>query len=230
MTRLGNLMVVGIIMAFSGLSAAAQPLPAMAGAGGNQVSIGIGMVNTEFEGLFIDAGTVVEGYLYLGLGWNLRYGQLAGDSMQESFLRGICGIMVLRQDEVIPISFFLTGSYEKISTTSDFLESNELLRTGTGYLIAIDAYRDFRLMDGLVFRPGLSGIYSAGVMLTESIIGAASPANVSQDRYAKYLYGIKLGLLFELDERLVLGTALNGHLDSEYVVHYGLIFNIMSKK
>jgi hypothetical protein len=230
MTRLAHLLALSLAMAVLGVTVAAQALPTVAGTGGNQVSIGIGMVNAGFEGLFIDAGTVVEDYLYLGLGWNLKYGQLGGDSMQESLIRGTFGIPILRQDEVIPLSFVLTGSYQKISTTGDYLEANELIRSGTAYTIAVDAYRDFRIMEALVLRPGLSGVYDAGVIITESIIGAASPVAAAQDRYVHYLYGIKVGVLLELDERLVLGTALNGHLDSEYAFHYGLIFNISSKK
>ena len=150
--------------------------------------------------------------------------------MQQSMLRGRVSVPIIAQDDVIPISFLLTGVYEKINTTSDYLETNELIRTGTGYQAAVDLFRDFALLKGLTLRTGLSGVYAAGVIITESMIGAESAVQAEQDHYIEYLYGLKLGVLYALDESLVVGLALNGHLDTDFGIHYGLVVNISTPK
>lgn len=210
--------------------ATAQSLSTASGGSGNQFALGFGMTYTVIEGLFIDTGTVIENYLYLGVGWNLKQGTLGVLPMQQSMLRGRVGIPIITQDDVIPFSFLLTGVYEKINTTSDYLETAELIRTGTGYEAAVDLFRDFALRKELTLRIGFSGIYAAGVIITESVIGAEADVPAELERYVEYLYGIKTGVLYALDKRLIIGLTLNGHMDADFGIHYGLVVNISTPK
>ena len=224
--------VITAVLLFSlfvpGAVSHAQSLTTASAGGGNRVALGFGMAGSSFEGLFIDTGTVIEDYLYLGVGWNLKYGDLGGSAMQQSMIRGVCSLPVLSQDEVMPVSFLLTGVYEKINSTGDYLDASELIRTGTGFKAAVDMYRDFPFGEGLVLRTDLSGIYSSGVLLTESAVGAETEVSPTQERYSEYLYGFKLGILYTLEDRLGLGVTVNGHLDGAFGVHYGVIFSIFS--
>jgi len=143
-------------------------------------------------------------------------------------LRGVCSIPVLAQDSVIPITFLLTGVYEKIGSSSEYLDTAELVRSGTGYRVAIDVFRDFVIMKGISLRAGLSGTYASGTIITESVIGSSTPVSAVLEQYVDYLYGIKIGILYTIDKRLVLGASLNGLLDADFGIHYGFVFNISS--
>lgn len=202
----------------------AQALPSATALGGNRVSIGFGMENIAFEGLYVDTGTVIEDYLYIGVGWNLKLGTLEGESMQQSMLRAFCGLPVISQDDVVPLSFLLTGVYEKINTTSAYLDTAELIRTGTGFQAAADLYRDFALNGGFTLRMVLSGVYASGVILTESV-GYTEVTPVTEP-YTEYLYGLKVGILYNLEERLGLGLTATVHLDGAFGIHYGAVFTM----
>jgi len=214
------------ILAGAGLFA--QALPSATALGGNRVSIGVGMAGAAFEGLFIDIGTVVEDYLYLGVGWNLEFGTLEGEAMQQSMIRGVCGVPVLSQDDVIPVSLLLTGVYEKINTNGTYLDEQELIRTGTGYRAEVDLYRDFSIGSGFTLRTTVSGVYASGAIITEPLVG--TEGTTTTDRYTTYLYGLKLGVLYELENRLVLSLAVNGHLDEAFGIHYGAVFGIAASE
>lgn len=217
-------MVFAFLLVFTVSGLSAQALSTASTGGKNRVAIGVGMVGAAFEGLFLDTGTVIEDYLYLGVGWNLKAGTLEGEAMQQSMIRGMCGIPVLTQDDVIPVSFLLTGIYEKISTTSDYLDTQLLIRTGTGYEAAVDLYRDFTIGSGFLLRTVLSGVYASGVIITEPVVGSVGSAVT--ERYTDYLYGLKLGVLYNLQDRLVLSFVINGHLDGAFGIHYGAVFGI----
>ncbi len=218
-----------ILMSFCG-AAYAQSLTTATAGGGNRVAVGIGMVGSSFEGFSIDTGTVIEDYLYLGVGWNLQHGDLGGSEMQESMIRGMCTLPVLTQDEVIPVSFLLTGVYEKINTISEYLDDSDLLRTGTGFKAAVDMYQDFSFGEGFYLRTVLSGVYSSGVLLTESAVGAAEEVSPTQERYTDYLYGFKLGIIYNLVDHLGLGMTFNAHMDGDLEAHYGVAFTISAPK
>lgn len=221
--RLCNVMF--LITATAGFG---QSLSSATHASGSSVSLGAGMVGASFEGIAIEAGTVIEDYLYLGIGWNLQYGQLEGEALQNSIIRALCSVPLISQDEYMPLSFLLTGVFEKFAGESAYLDANELIRTGTGYKAAIDMVKDFTLSEEVKLRLTLAGVYSSGVMITESIAGAASPVTPLQDRYDSYLYGIKAGFLARFNEGVVFGMHFNGQLDENYLFHYGMTFSVTS--
>ena len=208
----------------SGLQA--QAVSTACTVGKDRVTLGFGMAGTAFEGLFIDTGTVIEDYLYLGVGWNLKFGTLGEAPLQESVIRGVCALPVLTQDDIIPVSFILTAIYEKINSSGAYLDTEGLIRTGTGYEAAVDLYRDFAVGSGFTLRTVLSGVYTAGVLITEPLVGTTG--TTTTERYARYLYGIKLGVLYKLEDRLVLSFAVNGHMDESFGIHYGAVFGIAS--
>lgn len=207
-----------------------QALATATGAGGSQVAIGAGMVNTGFEGLFIEAGVVIEEYLYLGIGWNLGFGAIEEEEAKDSIIRGVCTIPIISQDDYRPFSVLLTGVFEKISTESAYLDANGLIRTGTGYQAAVDLVKDFRGGEGVLFRSALSGAYSSGVLITEPAVDSVAADDPVQERFTMYLYGVKFGLHTAVNEGMMFGMNFSGQLDDDYRFHYGLIFSVSAFK
>lgn len=219
-------LAVTILLLLTVQSGFGQSLSSGTGGGGSTVAIGAGMAGASFEGVFIEAGTVIEEYLYLGIGWNLQFGLLEGEVLQASVIRGLCTVPIISQDEFMPFSFLLTGVFEKINTESAYLDAQELIRTGTGYKAAVDMVKDFPLSEEVRLRLSLSGVYSSGVMISEAAAGAAGEVAPVQERYDSYLYGLKAGFLARFNEGVVFSMHFNGHLDDSYLFHYGLIFSV----
>jgi hypothetical protein len=213
------------------LAAAAAALKAQStvpggGADGRRVGICFRMRDAGIGDLDLRAGMVLEGFLELGLGCTVDFTPVDALPSREFTVSVLAGASVLRQDERMPISFLLTGSYGKASFISDSLAAQGLTRSGTGFTVGAELSRDFRLSDAVHLGLSLTGLYESTVYTTEPAGGSAGAIVVANP--VNYWYGLRTGLVFVLADGFALSLDVPVALDKDLRIWYGPTLGFLS--
>lgn len=195
---------------------------------GRELAISASMDNISFDNIGIGAGFVIEDFLFIGLDLGVGFEELQSVPSQELQLGVTCRAAVLQQDELFPISCTISGSFKKNNFKSDYLADNDLIKSGTGYSVGLDIFRDFTLTPKLALRVGLTGSYMSSSYTTEPETGLVDYEDRIFENNIDYLYGIIVGLSVEITERMIFSVDLKGCLNSDFHVIYGPSIRISS--
>jgi len=197
---------------------------------GQVLTISAGMDNTAFEGLGLKAGFVIEDFLFIGGDWNMDFITLGEKPGREIYL-GICATAaLLKADEFFPVSCNVTGSFRKISFTGAYLEENEYVKSGTGFSVEGDIFRDFSLSIPGFIRAGITGGYTSSTYTTEPAGGLSDYSEKQFEENINYWYGLIAGASFVVTEKMVLSVELRGSLDKDFHILYGPAVSIAGSK
>ena len=171
-----------------------------------------GLSFEEFEGVSVDlvgitAGYAIEGLIEMGLDLNTNLGsiQKTGEDIIDVAL--LLSVPVLIQDDRIPLSCRINGSYGRSGYFSDALENNGLSKNGTAVSIGADIYTRVQFIASTSFVIGVEGMYEFHTIVTET--SADSYSTVEKESMLRFgvIAGIALqskdGIAFSLNAKIL---------------------------
>lgn len=102
-------------------------------------------------------GYSIGGILDVGLNFSMSYDEIEGQDSQETNIGLKYGLMLLKQEDLSPVSLELGGSYGYSFVDSNYYENNDQQKEGQGYNIQLKLFRDFSTGDSSAIRFGPFG-------------------------------------------------------------------------
>jgi hypothetical protein len=168
-----------------------------------------------FEGFGATLGYSIAGILDLGADVAIRFYDDHGYAAADVKVAALYNIHALKQDDTVPISALLKGSYGLVVVNSDYLASVQELKRASGFTIGFDLYRDLRLGSAFSIRVGATAGYVSYLYTTTN----EQPIDgyPVEERDADISYGALFALLWRLGggSTISLGGAatVNGALE-----------------
>lgn len=178
-------------------------------------------MSDEFQGVGVAAGYSIAGILDIGLRTDYSLGEISGSDSTELSLGFDYNVSVVKQSAGVPLSVQILGSYALTNVTSDYLDTNDLVRRATGYTIGVCLGRNFRLASFLLLRlTGLLDYESTNYTDTQVVLNADDEYVVvvfDQDHVTNLYFGGGLGFLFVFPagQTLAMQAELRADQDSD---------------
>ena len=102
-------------------------------------------------------GYSIGGILDIGLDFSMSYDDIEGQDSQETNIGLKYGIMLLKQEDLSPVSLQLSGSYGYSFIDSNYYDNQDLQKEGQGYGLELYLFRDFATGDSSGVRLGPFG-------------------------------------------------------------------------
>jgi hypothetical protein len=150
-----------------------------------------------FEGFGATLGYSIGGILDLGADVAITFYDDNGYAAADVKVAALYNIHVLKQDDTVPISALLKGSYGLIVVNSDYLVSVHELKRASGFSIGFDLYRDFHIGPVFLLRLGATAGYVSYLYTTTNELPVPASYPV-EERDADISYGALFALLWRL--------------------------------
>ena len=131
------------------------------GFNGAMLSAGIAIDRNGISNASALLGNSIGGFLDLGVVLKSGSSTWRKSSAQDITISILYSTMVMKQDDVIPLSLQISGSYGFSSVTNKALEEIRAQKEGTGYSFSILLFRDFFFFPLVRFRIGAATNYEA---------------------------------------------------------------------
>ena len=184
-----------------------------------------------FESVGFSAGFSIAGILDLGLGMDVVLDELEGYDSREINGHIFYNVFVLKQDNKMPLSMQIIGSYGLTTVSSGFLDNNNLIKRGWGLTIGAKLSRDLMITHSFGFRLGAFFFYKWYRFTIEFTIEEEIPTTTetwpgTEEKDALY-YGGLLSLLFKTSHSgPILSTTFEGMLDPDLNFRMGPKFTV----
>ena len=185
------------------------------GVNGTGLTVDMAWNTSRLEGIGLSAGYSISGILDLGLALNVVYDEIelfiAEGETKTSDSREINGsilynVYVIKQQDEVPLSLQIIGSYGLSRTSSELLEKQNVTRRGSGFTVGTILTRDFTIDPGWAVRLGLLVDYRSYQYTIEPDSAPAEDSIYLGSQFAEQLeYGALVGLLI----KPVLGPAVS---------------------
>ncbi len=190
---------------------------------GMGTDLGLTFTGAGFERVGSRTVYSVNGLVDLGLDLGVVASTVEGANTLEYQGALAWGVTLIKQGHLIPVTIFLSGSFSRMITMSDFLETSNLLMTGTGYSLGSDVFRYIFAAHRLYLRLGASFLHESVTYVKEKEPGSFdSIYPVAHSEYGNYL-GLIAGLSYRpnrANRGIAVSVDLRTYLDS------GLAFKI----
>ena len=173
-----------------------------------------------FKGMGVVTGYSIAGILDIGFDLGYTLGELEGTSSTELGVAFDYNVNVLKQSARVPLSLQIMGSYGLVNVSSEYLDTRDLIRRGTGYTIGVDLSRNFRLTSYWLLR--MNGLVDyESFTYTDTDTSAVPPTVAVQEHIGNLLFGGGLGFLFVFPRgsTLAVQAELRADQDLELQIH-----------
>ena len=158
----------------------------------------------------------------LDVGASLQYGFTSVSSVEAYDVRlGInYSTLALKQDDSVPISARISGSYGFSKVGSSFLDDNDLAKEGIGYDIGLALFRDFHFTPSFSFRIGIQADFHS-YSYTTDLIYTPPDTVITQypvfQRDEEFYFGGETGFAFELTPLIAVAIGAEIVFDTDLV-------------
>lgn len=140
-------------------------------------------------------GYSIGGILDVGLNFSMTYDQIEGQDLQETNIGIKYGIMLLKQEELSPLSLELSGNYGYSFVDSDYYSNDtpEKQKEGQGYDIQLYLFRDYSTGNASAIRFGPFGGFKSYRYNVEAVsLAPEEEQEYQSERETNFIYGIDL--------------------------------------
>ena len=193
------LCILILLLPLSGVSAQSSYLPR--GSNGSSFEAGISLNNWHLREVYGKLSYSIGGILDIGAAVQYGFTSIGGAAAYDVKMELHYSSIALKQDESIPISAKIAGSYGFSKMGSVFLQENDLEREGIGYDIGLSLFRDFNILAKLAVRIGiLTNFHSYSY--TTDLIYTPPETVVTQypvfQREEEFYYGGEVGVSYQI--------------------------------
>ncbi|MBT3275516.1 MAG: hypothetical protein HN368_20335 [Spirochaetales bacterium] len=185
------------------------------------ISIAFNMDNLTPANAELRAGLDLEGFLLLGILWDLGFTTEGGDSATELAVGVWTSANLLSEENGLPISFGVSGDFRKMRTLSTYLDTNDLVKSGSGYKIGAVLSKNFPINETSSLDLALDGFYQFDTYTLEARAGSGITFETQISPYTNYTYGITATYVNVLAEDIAISYRLAIHLDKNLRFIYG---------
>ncbi|MBN2655987.1 MAG: hypothetical protein JXR86_02930 [Spirochaetales bacterium] len=223
-----KVLLFGAYLVFSVFSLTAQNrFPGDSGSR-QEFAVEVSMDNISFNDVALIGGFVVEDFLFLGVDLRMDFDEIESLPAQNLQLGISARAAVLQQDDLFPLSCTLFGTFRKDKVIGDYLTDNELIKSGTGFSVGTDLFRDFVLNPDMALRIGLTASYRSQSFTTEPETGPTAYEDRVFEDVTGFGGGLIAGITFRINERMLLSVDLKGGINNDLHVIYGPSISISS--
>lgn len=149
--------------------------------------------NENLSGFSGEVGYSFSGIFDLGVSLS-RFGfdqQLLGTDLSATVISPFVSFLPIKQDDSTPVSFGITGSYQKQLFSNDLLSDNDIDMTGDYYSIGASLFTNIEVSNTMKIQPKAGVNYITGKTKIEDSIGSETESDNST------VFNLGLSLIFE---------------------------------
>lgn len=157
------------------ISAQAQSIFLEKGQNGFEINGGFS-TNDDISGFSGGIGYSFSGNFDLGISLG-RFGfdqQLLGEDLNATTISPFASYFIVKQDEKIPLSFALNGSYQREIYSNKVLRDDNIDMIGNTFTIGASLYRLFVASEAMKIQPSIGFNYYTGKLKFEDATGSES--------------------------------------------------------
>ena len=113
----------------------------------------------KLAGVGFHTGYSLSGIMDLGMGLDLFFDEIQGTNTREVNGYIFYNVFVFKQQQWIPVSLQVVGSYGLNHISGEYFDDNGLIKRGTGFTIGAVLSRNFTILPALEVMVGLSTSY-----------------------------------------------------------------------
>ena len=213
----------------AGLSAQSSYIPR--GLNGSSFVTGISLDNWHLRDVYAKLSYSIGGILDIGATVQYGFTSIGGASAYDVKMTIHYSTIALKQDESIPVSAKIGGSYGFSKMGSTFLQENDLEREGIGYDIGLSLFRDFYILSELALRFGIRSNFHS-YNYTTDLIYTPPETLVTQypvfQREEKFYFGGEAGVSYQITPVIDLVMTLIMMFDTDLRIVFIPEFNIVT--
>ena len=178
-------------------------------------------------------GYSIGGILDIGATFSLSYGELESEFSRETNIGLRYGIMLMKEEDRVPVSIYLDGEYGYSFVESEFFtdQSPQLQREGQGYDLKMRVYKDVKVEPESMTRLGVFGGFRSYNFTTQSIdLVSEELQTYYTQRDTNFLYGLSIDFIRKSAQGkswyFGLEPALDGELNVTVMIRSGVVFEL----
>ncbi len=138
-------------------------------------------------------GYSIGGILDVGMVFSVRYDEVEGKNLSENNIGLRYGIMLLKQEDLAPLSLEISGAYGYSFIHSNYFENQDQQKEGNGYKLDLKLMRDFATGEKSMLRLGALGRFRSYSYTIQDISPATEETReFSPERETRYFFGLIL--------------------------------------
>ena len=185
------------------------------------VSILFNMNNLTPSNAELRAGLDLEGFLLLGILWDLGFGTEGGASSTELSVGVWTSANLLSEENGLPVTFTIDGNFRKMRTLSAYLDENDLVKSGSGYKIGAAVSRKLNISEKSDLNLALDGYYQFDTYTLEAQAGSEITFETEISPFTNFFYGATVTIITTLTENIDVSYWVGLHLDKDLHIIYG---------
>lgn len=185
------------------------------------VSVAFDMIDLRAGSLEVSAGLRLADFLTLLLEWEVGYRTVGEEPATELGLGIATSAELFSQEDGLPVTVSLDGRFQKSRYVGSWLDTQELMRSGTNYTLGGEVSRLFPLGEAWAISAVLLGGFAFDNEITEERPGAGTGFVTTLDTCTDYRIGIAVAAEYHIADLARLRMGLRGRIDRDLHIVYG---------